>query len=132
MKSIEQQLAEATEQVKTLTTKCTAQEESVKTANKAVARGELSRLMTEAKLPEPIAKLLQKQYAEAEKTDGMKESIDAFAQTIREAGVVKKNNGPGDNGASAEADAKTKHDSLVKAFQENFGVTKEQAELMAE
>ena len=132
MKSIEQQLAEATEQIKALTDKNKQLVEGAKIANVAVAKSELTRLMTEAKLPEPITKLLQKQYAEAETVNGMKESVDAFAQTIKDAGVVKKNNGAGDNGTTTEADQKAKHDKLVTSFQENFGVTKEQAELMAE
>lgn len=108
----------------------TKMEESEKAARKAVASADLTKLLTEAKLPEIATKRIKAQFAEAEKVDGMKEAISGEAEYIKSLGVTPKHNGSADNSNSgagiSEADKKKNFDEAVEGYK-RLGLTEEQA-----
>jgi hypothetical protein len=127
VKTLEQQLQEAQTENKQLKAKIEATE---KDGRKQVAAAELSKLLTESKLPDVAAKRIQKQFAEAENTDGMKEAIDAESEYIKSISPVKKNLGVAENGNTEESEAGKTKPNLVESFKA-LGLTEEEAKIAA-
>lgn len=145
--TIEQQLAEAnqklaaaeatnaqlTSQVAALTTQV---QESVTAGKKAVAKAELTRLLSEATLPAKAKERLEKQFSEATEITGMKEAIVAEVDYIKAVGgpivPIKKNNGTGENQEHTESDQDT--EAQFKELKESFvamGMSEKEAEIAA-
>ena len=83
-KQLVKELKEATDKVAALES----------TAKKATAKTQLTTLLAEAKLPKVAQDRIEKHFAEAVNTDGMKEMIAAEAEYIKSLGApIKKNNG---------------------------------------
>lgn len=80
------------------------------TAKKATAKAQLTTLLAEAKLPKIAQDRIEKHFAESVNTDGMKEMIASEAEYIKSLGVVRKNNGAGDNSSLQESGDVTKID----------------------
>jgi hypothetical protein len=137
MKTAEQlntELAEANKKIETLTTEA---QEAVKTGKKAVAAAELTKLLSESKLPAPAQVRLKEQFKEAVEVAGMKEAIEAEKTYI--ASLTGNKGGVRNMGASeadlSEADAGDKDDaadkiSMVESYQK-MGLSKEEAEIAA-
>lgn len=92
MKTTEVQLTEAQELAKTEKARADKAEAELREAQatqaKATATVELTKLLTEAKLPEKAADRIRKQFAEATKVDGMKEAIEAEREYIKSLGLT--------------------------------------------
>lgn len=138
MKSLEQQLQEANTQLAAekkradeATTKLT---ESEKTAKRATAAAELTKLLTESKLPEAAQKRIREQFKEAESTEKMKEAIDAEKEYIKslQPGSGVRNMGEKHNGVqeSAPADEKDSALQLVEGYK-RAGLTEAEAKIAA-
>jgi hypothetical protein len=139
MKSLEQQLQESNAQLaaktKELTEANTKLAESEKTAKKAAASAELTKLLSESKLPEPAQKRIQKQFAEALSTDGMKEAIDDMKELTKtlSSGSGVKHMGAGANGTQESDGGSNNADHqklLVEAYQ-SAGMSEKEAKLAA-
>jgi len=121
MKSVETQLQEAQTQIGTLakenTELKTKFEEAQTTAAKATVVAELTKLLTESKLPAVSQERIRKQFAEAVKVDGIAEAIKQEAEYVKQLGgtAIKKNLGASDNGTTREADQGAKP-NLEEAF----------------
>ena len=97
-KQLVKELKEATDKVAALEA----------TAKKATAKAQLTTLLAEAKLPKIAQDRIEKHFAESVNTDGMKEMIASEAEYIKSLGVVRKNNGAGDNSSLQESGDVTK------------------------
>lgn len=133
VKSLETQLQEANTQLaaeKKRADEATAKvQESEKTAKKATATAELTKLLTESKLPEFAQKRIREQFKEAIEVAGMKEAIDAWKEDLKANGgpTLVKNLGREQNGSVQESDSKA---VLVESFKA-AGLTEEQAKIAA-
>jgi hypothetical protein len=134
MKTVEEQLNEAnaalaTEKAKTQTLE-TQIAESEKTSRKATAAAELSKLLTEAKLPKPAEDRIRSQFKEAEKVEGMKEAIASEQEYIRSITPAKgvKNLGGKDNIQEGSDEKKV---NLVESFQ-RMGLSEAEAKIAAQ
>lgn len=138
MKSLEQQLQEANAQLaaksKELTEANTKLAESEKTAKKAAASAELTKLLTESKLPEAAQTRVKKQFAEALSTDGMKEAIELEKEYIKSltSGAGVRHMGASSNGTQ-ESD-KTGSEDAAKLLVESYqaaGLSEKESKLAA-
>lgn len=124
MKTQEELLKEKDVQIAALTTQ-------INESNVKVATAELSRLLSESKLPEVAVTRLKKQFEGAVKTEGMSEAITAEVEYIKSLQptpvVADKKNGAAHNGTEVSESAKP---DLKKGFMK-LGLTKEQAEIAA-
>jgi hypothetical protein len=138
MKTLEQQLQESNTQLAAeKTARQTAETklaESEKTAKKATASAELSKLLTESKLPEIAQKKIQKQFSEAVSTEGMKEAVDAEKEYIKSlqpgSGVRnlgEKHNGMQESGGEADKAAGI---ALVEGYK-RAGLSESEAKIAA-
>lgn len=140
MKTAEQQLGEANTQLadtkKKLEEATKRIEESEKVAKKASAAAELTKMLSESKLPKVSQERLKKVYAEAVSTDGMKEAITAEQEYLKTLNVeITKHNGAEENGStevqeSAEQPSKKKSATAVEAFMA-MGFTEAEAKIAA-
>lgn len=132
MKTLEVRLAEAEATIATLTNENKSLKESEAAAKKLAVAAEISKQLSESKLPAVAVTLLSKQFADATTTDGIKEAIAGQVEYVKSLGVeLKKNNGASDNGNVNESDPAKAKEALIVSFQEGFGVSREQAEGMA-
>lgn len=127
---LKQELKETSDKLAVATTKL---QETDKRDAKRNAAAELTKLLNESKLPEKAKDKLQKQFAEAEDTKGMKEAIDAEAEYIKALGV-KETAASGDKvvknmGESAAGTGNGEVD-LVKSFQ-SMGLSEAEAKIAA-
>lgn len=108
MKTLEQQLQESNTKINEQAATIAQLTESLTTANKVSAQAELSKLLTESKLPEKAKDRIKAQFKEASKIEGMKEAVDAEESYLTSLGVSSeirrpsKNNGAADNGSGDE------------------------------
>lgn len=137
MKSVETQLQEAQTQIGTLTKENadlkTKFEEAQTAAAKATVAVELTKQLTESKLPEVSQARIRKQFAEAVKTDGIAAAIKEEAEYVKSLGAnvtTKKNLGAGDNGTTRESD-QTQKPNLEEAFKLMPGMSEKDAKLAA-
>lgn len=141
LKTLEQQLQEATTALAAANTKATELEtkltESVATAKKATAGAELSKLLTESGLPVKAQDRIRKQFAEAVEVTGMKEAIAEEKEYIKSFGSAQtiRNMGAGDNGQehneSDNGAGSEKKVNLEEAFNLLPGLSKEEAKIAA-
>lgn len=134
MKTVEVQLAEALDRIKTIEAENKTLKESATVANVAAAKTTLASLIAEAKLPAPAVELLNKQFAGAEKIEGMKEAVENLGKCIVESRKITKNNGANDQGADAgdgKRSAQEVRESSINALVKS-GISKAQAELMVD
>lgn len=140
MKSVETQLQEANTQLQAVTKENaelkTKVQESEKTAAKATVAAELTKLMTESKLPEVSQARIRKQFAEAVKTEGIAAAIKEEQDYLKQVGasakpVTPKNLGAADNGTAQESDANAKKPNLEEAFKLLPGMSEKDAKLAA-
>lgn len=144
-KTLEQQLQEATAALTEANTKITVLEtkvtesetklsEAANVAKKATASTELTKLLTESKLPEKAQDRIRAQFKEAIEVTGMKEAIDAEKDYIKSLGVKTtasvSNMGAGDNENHDEADKSDKTANLVESFK-LLGMDEKQAKIAA-
>ncbi len=135
MKSLETQLQEATANLaverQARTTAETKLAEADKTAKKAAAQTELTKMLAESKLPEPAQKRIRENFSEALVVDGMKEKIDAEKEYIRSfSGSAKVIGlGTGHNGTVSES-AKDSRSVLKESFVA-AGMSEKDAEIAA-
>jgi hypothetical protein len=128
LKTIEEQLRESQTENAQLKAKVATME---KDSNKKVAAVELSKLLSESKLPEVAAKRIEKQFAEAENTEGMKEAIDGEVAYIKSLAPIKKHNGAEDNADTTnESNNKGTKPNLVESFQK-LGLSEAAAKIAA-
>jgi hypothetical protein len=135
MKTLETQLQEANTQLAAEKKRADEAEskiqEAEKTAKKAAAAVELTKLLTESKLPEKAQERLKKQFSEAVSTDGMKEAIEYEKEYIRSFGGSSKvtNMGARDAGTTSisEADRHKRRVEILKAS----GMSEKEAEIAA-
>jgi hypothetical protein len=129
MKTLEQQLQEATTALETertehgkTKTKLTEAETATK---KQAAATELTKLLTESKLPAAAQDKLKKQFENATEVKGIKEAIDDEVAYIKSVGgtgtaatgtTTKKNLGAKDNSSHEEKDKSGEKPNLVEAF----------------
>jgi hypothetical protein len=136
MKSLEQQLQEANTQLaaeKKRADDATAKvEESAKTAKKATVQAELTKMLTESKLPEVSQKRIQEMYKDAVEITGVKESIAAESEYVKSLGGTAqvKNLGSKQNGSGGTETANESRQSLVESFKA-AGMTEDQAKIAA-
>lgn len=116
-------LATALTQLKEATDKAALQESAAK---KVVAQAELSKLLTESKLPEVAVNRLKAQFKEASEIAGMKEAVDAEKQYI--ASLIDKKNGSSHNGTGTEV--KEGAVDLVKSYM-SLGMSESEAKIAA-
>lgn len=128
MKTLEQQLQEANTENAALKTKVA---ESEKASKKAVASAELTKLLSESKLPEIAQKKLRERFAEAVVIDGMKEAIELEREYIKSVGGTAqvKNMGEKENGTEESA-SDGKKPNLVEAFK-LLGMNEKEAAIAA-
>ncbi len=138
MKTLEQQLQEANSQLAAAKDAQKAAEtklqESEKVSKKAAAQGELTKLLSESKLPEPAQKRIRENFAEALSVDGMKEKIEfereyikSFAGSTQVRNLGKKDNGTELSESSDKTDPRTSFkESLMAA-----GFSEKDAEIAA-
>lgn len=135
MKSVEQQLQEAQTKIADLEKKLSASE---KASAKAVVSAELTKQLSESKLPEISQNRIRKQFEACEKADGVADAIKAAiteeAEYVTKLGgapkPVKKNLGTADTGNTEEAD-KTDTPNLEEAFALLPGMSKDDAKRAA-
>lgn len=113
MKSVEVQLNEALESIKTLTAENTTLKEAVTAAKVATAKAEREGLLKEAKLPEPCVKRVNEAFAKSTDNAGLKEAINTEDAYIKSLHTVVKHNGAADNGGTI-----TESEAKVAEFQE--------------
>jgi hypothetical protein len=136
MKTIEQQLKEAQDLAaseKKRADEATAKLQEAETATKkATASVELTRLLTESKLPEKAQAKLKKQFAEATEATGMAEAITEEKEYISSFAPATgvKGMGAGDNKVQESAEDKGKA-NLEEAFALLPGFSTEQAKIAA-
>jgi hypothetical protein len=107
MKSIEVQLNEALENIKTLTKENTELKEAVTTHRKATAKAERESQLKESKLPEPCVKRIHEAFGNSTDNAGLKEAINVEAEYLKSLRTIPKHNGADDNaGTLQESDAK--------------------------
>jgi hypothetical protein len=114
VKKLQETADTLSDQVKTLTKKI---DESELAAKKATAQAELTKLLSESKLPELARKRIIPQFAEAVSTEGMKEAIAAEEGYIKSLGGASRvtNMGEGHSRtALTEAERTTKRIELLK------------------
>ena len=131
VKSLEQQLQEVTAENTNLKTRIAAAE---KTAAKTAVAAELTKQLSESKLPEIAQARIRKQFAEAEKADGIKEAIAEEQEYVKKLGSAapgKKNLGTADNGTTREADSSNQKPNLEEAFALLPGMSKDNAKVAA-
>jgi hypothetical protein len=106
--------------------------ESEKTAKKAAASTELTKLLTESKLPTIAQDRLKKQFEAAESTDGMAAAITAEKEYLKSIGAGKgiKNLGEADNGGEEDDPAAAKDVKLSESFA-MLGLDEKQAKIAA-
>jgi hypothetical protein len=135
MKSLEQQLQESNQQLaaeKKRADEATAKvQESEKVAKKATAQAELTKMLTESKLPEVSQTRIREMYKDAVEVTGMKESVAAEAEYVKSLsgtaqvkGLGSKQNGGGTDTASES------RQTLIESFK-SAGLTEDQAKLAA-
>jgi len=146
MKSVEQQLAESQTQLGALTkenaelkTKFEEAQKKAeaahKTASRAAVEVELTKQLAESKLPEIAQARLRKQFAEAEKADGIKEAIAEELEYLKKVGATTKTPAPKNLGAAAngttEESQQEEKPNLEEAFALLPGMSKEDAKVAA-
>ena len=138
MKSVEQQLQESQAQVATLTTAnkdlTTKFEEAQKTAAKATVSAEITKLLSESKLPAISQDRVRKQFAEATEVKGIAEAIKEEQDYVKQLGGGKsapKNLGAADNGTTRESDTTDHKANLEEAFKLMPGMSDKDAKLAA-
>jgi hypothetical protein len=121
MKTLEQQLQESNEKLAAATKALNESQEREAKANKIAAAAELTKLLTESKLPEKAQEKLRKQFAEAADTKGMKEAIDFEVDYITSitgkkpaAGSGVRGMGTRENGHQESATEEIKDEDLKK------------------
>lgn len=137
MKTLEQQLQEASVALKAVETenatlKAQIKEAEVKVA-KVAAQGEIVKAIEAAKLPKVAAERLTKQFAEATSVEGLKEAIVAEADYVKAiAPNSVKHNGASDNVTLTEsgADPKEVHKKTVESYRA-MGLSEAEAEVAA-
>jgi hypothetical protein len=138
MKSVEQQLQESQAQVATLTTAnkdlTTKFEEAQKTAAKATVSAEITKLLSESKLPAISQDRVRKQFAEATEVKDIAEAIKEEQDYVKQLGGGKsapKNLGAADNGTTRESDTTDHKANLEEAFKLMPGMSDKDAKLAA-
>jgi len=138
MKSVEQQLQESQAQVATLTTAnkdlTTKFEEAQKAAAKATVSAEITKLLSESKLPAISQDRVRKQFAEATEVKGIAEAIKEEQDYVKQLGGGKsapKNLGAADNGTTRESDTTDHKANLEEAFKLMPGMSDKDAKLAA-
>jgi hypothetical protein len=135
MKTVEQ----LTQELKESNEKNTVLEGKLKEAEgkekKATAAAELSKLLSESKLPETAKERLKKQFASAEDVEGMKEAIVAETEYIKSLGVTnttKEKNGVRNMGVteSTETSGNETTVDLTESFK-MMGLSDEEAKIAA-
>lgn len=142
MKTLEQVTAELTESTRLLTeekaknaTLTTQVEESGNKEKKAVAAAELTRLLTESKLPEKAQVRLKAQFKDALKVEGMAEAVKAEKEYVES--FLPKGKGVTGMGADSRETAEPTDEEKAatkKQLKESFilmGSTPEEAEIAA-
>lgn len=137
MKSVEQQLSESQTQLATLTKENTELKTKFTAAEKATAKAtvsaELTKQLSESKLPEISQARIRKQFAEAEKVDGIKEAITEEQDYVKKLGGARsttKNLGAAANGTTKEGE-EVKKPNLEEAFALLPGMSKDDAKVAA-
>jgi hypothetical protein len=137
MKSLEEQLQEASTQLAAARDAQKAAEtkfaESDKAARKATVAVELAKQLTESKLPEKAQERLRKQFADAVVIDGIKEAITFEADYVKSfsSGTQVRGLGASHNaseGAQGERDPKT----MLKESAMAAGLNEKDAQIFAE
>ena len=138
MKSVEQQLQESQAQVATLTTAnkdlSTKFEEAHKAAAKATVSAEITKLLSESKLPAISQDRVRKQFAEATEVKDIAEAIKEEQDYVKQLGGGKsapKNLGAADNGTTRESDTTDHKANLEEAFKLMPGMSDKDAKLAA-
>jgi hypothetical protein len=142
MKSVETQLQEANTKVEALTKENadlkTKFEEAQKASAKATVSAELTKQLTESKLPAISQERIRKQFAEAVKVDGIAEAIKAEQDYVKQLGGARtaapKNLGAADNGTVRESETHTAEENkaaLEEAFKLMPGMSEKDAKLAA-
>lgn len=126
-KTIEVQLAEAQTALTVATTKIATME---KAAKQQTAAAELTKLLTESKLPAVAVDRLKKQFEGADKVEGMVEAIAAEAEYIKTLSPIVKHNGAEDNKTTVEADELKRKSNLVESYR-SLGLPEDQAKIAA-
>src|SRR5579862_2384195 len=124
MKSVEQQLQESQTQVTTLTKENTDLKnkfaEAQKAAAKATVAAELTKQLTESKLPEISQARIRKQFTEADKADGIKEAIAEEVEYLKKVGATTKTPAPKNMGAAANGTQESSADVTEEATQKRL------------
>jgi hypothetical protein len=139
MKSVETQLQEANTQLATLTKENTELktkfEEAQKASAKATVAAELTKQLSESKLPTISQDRIRKQFAEAAKADGIAEAIKEEQEYVKQLGGTRaaapKNLGAAANGNTREADTGNQKPNLEEAFALMPGLSEKEAKLAA-
>lgn len=126
-KTLEVQLSEAQTQLTAANMKIATME---KAAKQQTAAAELTKLLTESKLPAVAVDRLKKQFKDAEKTEGMAEAITAEAEYIKTLAPIAKHNGAEDNNTNNEADVAKRKADLVESYKA-LGLPEAQAKIAA-
>ncbi len=137
MKSVEQQLAESQTQLTALTKENTELKTKFTEAQKATAKAtvaaEIIKQLSESKLPEVSQARIRKQFAEAEKVDGIREAITEEQEYVKQLGAHKSNPkklGAAENGTTRESE-EVKKPNLEEAFALLPGMSKADAKVAA-
>jgi hypothetical protein len=134
MKSLEQQLQEANTQLaaeKKRADDATAKvQESEKVAKKATAQAELTKMLTESKLPEVSQTRIREMYKDASEITGMKESVAAEAEYVKSLSGTAHVKGLGSKQNGGTDTATESRQTLIESFK-SAGLTDEQAKLAA-
>lgn len=139
MKSVEQQLQESQTQLATLTKENTELKTKFAEAQKATAKAtvaaELTKQLTESKLPQISQDRIRKQFAEADKVDGIKEAIAEEVEYLKKVGATNRAPAPKNMGAAANGTAQESEDKKKPNLEEAFallpGMSKDDAKLAA-
>ena len=97
MKSIEVQLNEALELVKSRDAEIVTLKESINVGKQATAKAERDGQLKESKLPEPCVLRLSEAFAKSTDNAGLKEAINVESAYVQSLTTIKKNNGATDN-----------------------------------
>ncbi len=127
-KTLEEKLAEAQQQITTLTTERdtlnTRVTELENAGKKTAAAAKLTTLLSESKLPEVAQTRLRNQFKDAVEETGMTEAVEAEKQYIKSLGVTGvRNMGEGPTGDAGKVDLKESFKKL--------GMNDKEAELAA-
>jgi hypothetical protein len=104
-----------------------------KASQKVAAQSELTKMLSESKLPEISQARIRKQFAEAESTDGIKEAITEEAAYVKQLGTNRpapKNLGASDNGHTHERETvEVSQKDMAEAFKLLPGLSDAEATL---